>query len=77
MIVINIEKAKLKGHEIRKEMRDKEFEPYDKIIALQIPGENHDAAEAERVKIRQKYEIIEQKINMATTTEEIRAALEI
>lgn len=77
MIKINLDKAKAIGHEIRRVKRDEAFAPYDKVIELQIPGEDAAAAEAERVKIREQNELTKQAINDATTPDEIKAALGI
>lgn len=77
MIIVNINKAKQIGHEIRRQERNKEFEPFDKVIALQIPGIKAQEAEAERQKIRDKYDEIQDKIDVAKTPEEIKLALGI
>jgi hypothetical protein len=77
MIVVNMDKAKEIGHDIRRVKRDEAFAPYDKVIELQIPGEDAAAAEAERVKIREQNELTKQAINDATTPDEIKAALGI
>lgn len=76
MIVINISKSKEIGHEIRRAKRDEAFAPFDKVIELQIPGEDPAVAEAERVKIREQNELVKQAINDATTPDEIKQALE-
>jgi hypothetical protein len=75
MIVVNIEKAKAIGHDIRRAARAEEFQPYDEAIAKQIPGQA-EGAEAARQAIREKYAVIQTKIDAATTPEEIKAALE-
>ena len=77
MITINMEKAKLIGHIIRRQAREQEFAPYDKIIAAQIPGHNTADAETARQAIRDKYAKIQQEIDAASTSEEIKAALEL
>lgn len=74
MIVVNIEKAKSIGHEIRRAFRAEEFKPYDDVIAKQIPGKT-DGAEAARQAIRDKYAVIQEQIDAANTPEEIKAAL--
>lgn len=77
MIIINIDKAKNIGHDIRREKRNEEFKPYDDIIAKQIPGKDAQEAEVARQQIRDKYLVIQQQIDAATTPEEIKTVLEI
>lgn len=72
MIVINIEKAKNIGHEMRRAARAEEFKPLD--IKATIPSEAA-AAEAGRQAIREKYAVIQQQIDAATTPDEIKTAL--
>lgn len=74
MIVINIEKAKAIGHDMRRAARAEEFKPLD--IKATIPSEAA-AAEAERQAVRDKYAVIQQQIDAATTPDEIKTALEI
>ena len=66
IITVNLTKAKSISHDLRRQARAKEFEPYDKIIQLQIPGTSATDAETERVKIRTKYAIIQDNIDNAT-----------
>ena len=77
MIRINIDKAKAIGHDMRRVARAEEFAPYDKIIAAQIPGTDAVAAEQARKDIRLKYALIQETIDLATTPDEIKAALGI
>ena len=77
MIVINIDKAKNIGHDIRREKRAEEFKPFDEVIMKQIPGKDFTEAEAARQAIRSKYEVIQQQIDAASTPEEIKQVLEI
>jgi hypothetical protein len=72
MIVINIDKAKAIGHDMRREKRNEEFKPLD--IKATIPSEAV-AAEAERQSIREKYAVIQQQIDSASTPEQIKTAL--
>lgn len=74
MIVVNMDKAKAIGHDIRREKRAEEFAPYDDAIAKQIPGQM-EGAEAARQVIRDKYAVIQTQIDAAATPEEIKAAL--
>lgn len=76
-IVINLDKAKNIGHDIRRAERAKEFAPYDEIIMKQIPGNDAAQAEAARQAIRDKYAAIQVEIDAAATPEEIKQALGI
>jgi hypothetical protein len=73
MIVINMDKAKAVGHDLRRLKRTEEFKPYDEAIAKQIPG--NDGAEAARQAIRDKYAAMQTSIDAAQTPDEIKAAL--
>lgn len=75
MIIINVEKAKLVAHGIRRNKRDEEFAPYDAIIMKQIPGNSMVEAEASRQAIRDKYATMQSDINSATSVEEIKSIL--
>lgn len=77
MITINLEKARILGHGMRRALREQEFKPYDDIIAKQIPGPEAATAEASRQAIRDKYAVIQDQINSASTPEEIKTALGI
>jgi hypothetical protein len=76
MITINLDKAKAIGHDKRRAMRAEEFKPHDEVIMKQIPGADHAAAEAARQAIRNKYALIQDVIEGASSPEEIKAALE-
>jgi hypothetical protein len=73
MIVINMDKAKAVGHDLRRLKRAEEFAPWD--LKATIPSESA-AAEAARQAIRDKYAAIQQNIDAAETPEAIKAALE-
>ncbi len=75
MIKINLNKAKNIAHELRRIAREKEFEPFDKIIMKQIPTVNAKEAEAERQKIREKYVVLQQQMDAAKTVEELTKLL--
>lgn len=77
MIRINLDKAKAIGHDIRRQERAKEFAPLDEIIMKQIPGKDYDEAEKQRQAIRDKYAVIQQQIDAASTPDEIKASLNI
>lgn len=76
-IIINLDKAKAIGHDMRRALRAEEFKPYDDIIAKQIPGADAAAAEKARQEIRERYVTIQDAINAAVDTDEIKAALGI
>ena len=73
-IKIDIQKAKSIGHDLRREERAKEFAPLD--IQATIPAKAEEA-EAARQFIRDKYAVIQQEIDAASTPEEIKSALGI
>ena len=75
MIIINIDKAKAIGHEMRRAARAEEFKPHDEVIMKQIPGNDYNQAEAARQAIRDKYAALQAEIDAAATPDEIKAAL--
>lgn len=77
MIAIDMTKAKEIGHKIRRTLRAIEFEPFDEIIAKQIPGHDLAAMESDRATIRNKYAAIQIQIDTANTPEQIKSALNI
>ena len=74
--MVDLGKAKDIGHDIRRTMRSEEFQPFDEIIAKQIPGADAIAAEAARAEIRDKYALIQDAINVASDPDSIKLALE-
>lgn len=76
MITINIEKAKSIGHDMRRIARSEEFKPFDDIVSKQIP-EQVNSAEKARQKIREKYAEVQNLIDSAKNTDEIKDALGI
>ncbi|NBQ49957.1 MAG: hypothetical protein EBY40_05100 [Marivivens sp.] len=73
----DLTKAKEIGHERRRAKRAEEFAPHDEVIAKQVPGTDADAAEAARADIRAKYATMQTEIDAATTTAEIKTALDL
>ena len=71
MIIINIEKAKVIAHEIRRAKRAEEFAPYDEVIMKQIPGVDATEAEASRQAIRDKYATIQTNIDEIADVESL------
>jgi hypothetical protein len=72
MITVNLEKAKGIAHDKRRTARSAEFAPLD--IKATIPSEAA-AAEAERQVIRDKYAQMQQKINAASSVEDLKKLL--
>ena len=75
MIRIDITKAKVIAHDMRRSARTAEFAPHDEVIAKRIPGTAEADAEAARQAIRDKYAAVQIAIDAATTPDEIKAAL--
>ncbi len=75
MITVNMDKAKVIAHNIRREVRDLEFAPHDAVIMKQIPGTDVVAVEAARQAIRDKYAEMQVQIDAAQTPEELKAVL--
>lgn len=76
LIYINMDKAKEIAHTNRRIQREAEFKPLDELLMKQIPGTDTEVIEQERNAIREKYRVIQEKIDAATTPEEILAAFE-
>ena len=74
-VVENLAAAKEIAHETRRAKREEEFKPHDDVIAKQIPGADADAAEASRATIRTKYATMQTEIDAASSTAEIKVAL--
>jgi len=74
-LTIDIEKAKSIAHSIRRAQRDIELKPFDEIISRQIPGTDLNIIEVERQKIRDKFSILQENINKASSVEEILKTL--
>jgi hypothetical protein len=73
----DLDKCKTLGHDLRRQQRAEEFKPYDEVIMKQIPGADAAAAEEARQAIREKYALIQDVIEMASTPDEIKTALEV
>ena len=65
------------GHDIRRQQRSEEFQPFDEIIAKQIPGADAAEAEAARAQIRDKYAGVQLAIDTAADPDAIKLALEV
>lgn len=77
MITINMDKAKSIAHDMRRAARAKEFEPYDNIIAKQIPGAAFQSAEVARQAIREKYTQMQIDLDAAQSPEELKNILKV
>jgi hypothetical protein len=73
----DIDRCKTIGHEMRRAARAVEFAPHDEVIAKQIPGIDAAEAEAQRQRIRDKYAVIQEQIDAAESTNDIKTALGI
>lgn len=73
----DIDKCKEIGHDRRRQQRAEEFKPHDEVIAKQIPGADATVAEEARQQLRDKYALIQDVIEGASTPDEIKAALEV
>lgn len=71
-LIIDVNKAKAIGHELRRAARAEEFAPLD--VKATIPSEA-EAAEAARQAVRDKYAAMQAAIDAATTPDEIKGAL--
>lgn len=71
MIKVNISKARLIAHDMRRYKRSLDFSPFDEVIAKQIPGADAIAAEASRKEIREKYEAIQNDIDEAVDVQQL------
>ena len=76
-VAVDLGKAKDIGHDIRRQQRAEEFQPFDEIIAKQIPGADAIAAEAARAAIRDKYADVQLAIDTAADPDAIKLALEV
>jgi hypothetical protein len=72
----DLDKCRAIGHDIRRTKRAEEFQPFDEVIAKQIPGKDSAQAEAKRQEIRDKYSEVQDAIDAAESPEEIKASLE-
>ena len=74
-IAEDLTKSKAIGHDLRRAKRAEEFAPHDDVISKQIPGADAEAAEASRAAIRTKYATMQTGIDAASSTAEIKTAL--
>jgi len=74
-ISIDLAKAKLAAHEVRRRDRDEQFAPLDFIISAQIPGNDPAAIEAQRVVIREADAVKQAAIDAATDVRQVQVAV--
>lgn len=74
-ISIDLAKAKLCAHEIRRKNRGEQFAPLDFIISAQIPGNDPAAIEAQRVVIREADAAKQAAIDSATDVRAVQVAV--
>ncbi|MCP4046926.1 MAG: hypothetical protein GY732_13175 [Gammaproteobacteria bacterium] len=74
-ITVDLDKAKVCAHEVRRKERDAEFAPLDFLIAAQIPGNDPAEVEAQRVVIREADAAKQAAIDAATSVIEVQAVL--
>ena len=74
-VEVDLDQAKSIGHDIRRTQRAEEFQPFDEVIAKQIPGVDAAEAEAARQAIRDKYAAVQDAIDVAETSDGVKAAL--
>ena len=72
----DLDRCRAIAHDRRRQQRAEEFKPYDDVIAKQIPGADAAEAEAKRQEIRDKYALIQDVIEGASTPDEIKTATE-
>lgn len=76
MINININKAKEITHNVRREVRAKEFEPLDQEININIANASKVAEiDAQRQSVRDKYATIQTNIDNCSTTDELKVII--
>lgn len=76
IIRIDLDTAKKISHNIRREQREKEFQPLDDLIAKKIPGTNETDVEAQRQQIRNKYAQIQTEIDSSQSTQELKEIID-
>lgn len=77
MIYINLDKAKIIAHKVRREFRANEFSPLDEKIAKQIPGMSFQEIESQRQEIRDKYALMQLEIDASTSVNDLKSAISI
>lgn len=73
MIKVNVATAKEIAHDKRRQAREQEFEPLDKMSMIPMYAEQ---AENQRQAVRDKYAEIQAKIDQAGSVDDLKAALD-
>jgi hypothetical protein len=76
MIIIDLSKAKIIAHDIRRARRADAFKPIDEAIARRIPGTDIDELETKRQSIRDSDEKLQNKINAVKSVEKLIEAMQ-
>lgn len=74
-LTVNMDKAKAACHNVRRSKRDSEFAPLDEQISKQIPGVSLSGVESQRQAIRDKYDQMQVKIDVAVNTNDLKQVL--
>ena len=74
-ISIDLAKAKLCAHEVRRKDRDEQFAPLDYQVGAQIPGVDLADIEAQRVVIREADAVMQAAIDAAGTVRAVQVAV--
>lgn len=75
IVTVNMPKAIVIAHGLRRVKRDADFAPHDEIIAKQIPGAGLDTAEPARQAIRDADAIVQIDIDVAADVTALRTVL--
>lgn len=71
-IIINLDKAKNIAHDVRRAKRAEEFAPLDIQATIPMFAES---AEAQRQEVREKYAVMQQAIDSAASTDELKEVI--
>lgn len=74
MIKVNMTTAKEIAHDKRRQAREQEFEPLDKMAMIPMYAEK---AENQRQAVRDKYVEIQTKIDQAGSVDDLKTALNL
>ena len=77
IVKVSLTKYRAIAHDSRRSAREKEFSPHDEVIAKQIPGKDAQQAEAARQAIRDRYALMQEKIDQAKTPDELKRLIPV
>ena len=69
MIKINTDRARTIAHDVRRAARAAEFAPLDEQLVRRLPGTDPQAVEAARQAVRDKYAVVQAKIDAASVAD--------